>query len=273
MDTGGMRVKTRQIARRPTGREEVVRRSRRLLFADSFPATSPPTVVTRPRHPVAFLAWLTVALCAAVLGAACGAPNPPRTTARPAANAPGRPLATMAAQRVVVAPALAVREGDPAGWASRIPRLREFLRVLDDEIAAALADRGLGQAWVFPDQLWRGHSRNPSLGVDPYRLATQPLRGARLVAGDRVGEPLASQLRALVAVHDARMVLLPVEVFFDIDPAGGSGRTALRVALVDARRAEIQWAGQVKAATAGTAADRAQLADVAARLADLVAAP
>ena len=160
-----------------------------------------------------------------------------------------------------------------AGWAARIPRLREFLGVLDDEIAAALAERGLGQAWVFPDQLWRGHSRNPSLGVDPYRLATQPLRGVRLAVGDRIPEPLASQLRTLVAVHDARLVLLPVEVFFDVNRAAGSGRTALRLALVDARLAEIRWSGEVKAEQLGTEPNRAQLADVATRLANLVAAP
>jgi hypothetical protein len=145
--------------------------------------------------------------------------------------------------------------------------------VLDDEIAAALADRGLGQAWVFPDQLWRGHSRNPSLGVDPYRLATNPLRGARLAPGDRVPEPLASQLRTLVAVHDGRLALVPVEVFFDIDRTGGTGRTALRLALIDARSAEIRWSGEVKADQRGSEPDRAQLADVATRLANLVTAP
>jgi hypothetical protein len=166
-----------------------------------------------------------------------------------------------------------VREGDPAGWAARIPRLREFLRTLDDEIAAALAERGLAEAWVFPDQLWRGHSRNPSLGVDPYRLATAPLRGARLAIGDRIGEPLASQLRALAAVHDGRLVLLPLEVFFDIDRAGSTGRTGLRLGLVDARTAEIRWSGEVKAEGSGAEPDRAQLADIAARLANLVAAP
>jgi hypothetical protein len=221
---------------------------------------------------VTLAASLTLALCAAGAGAACGPKDPPRNTPRPT-GAPARPLAGIAAQHVVVVPALAVREGDPAGWAARIPRLREFLRVLDDEIAAALADRGLGQAWVFPDQLWRGHSRNPSLGVDPYRLATQPLRGVRLATGDRVPEPLASQLRALVAIHDGRLVLLPVEVFFDIDRAGGTGRTALRLALVDARLAEIRWSGEVKAKRPGTEPDRTQLNDVATRLADLVTAP
>lgn len=215
---------------------------------------------------------LTLTLCAVGVSPACGPSDPPDTAPRPAAT-PARPLAGIAAQRVVVAPALALREGDPAGWAARIPRLREFLRVLDDEIAAALAQRGLGQAWVFADQLWRGHSRNPSLGVDPYRLATQPLRGARLAAGDRIPEPLASQLRTLVAIHDGRLVLLPVEVFFDIDRAGGRGRTALRLALVDARLAEIRWAGEVKADQRGTEPDRAQLADVATRLANLVTAP
>jgi hypothetical protein len=151
--------------------------------------------------------------------------------------------------------------------------LREFLQILDDEIAAALAERGLGQAWVFPDQLWRGHSRNPSLGVDPYRLATQPLRRARLTVGERIPDPLASQLRSLVAVHDGRLVLLPIEVFFEIDRTGNSGRTALRLALVDARRAEIQWVGEVRADRPGTEPDRAQLTAVAARLANLVTAP
>ena len=215
---------------------------------------------------------LAIAAWTALTAACTGSPRSPQTTARPGST-PARPLAGLAAQRIIVAPALAVREGDPAGWAARIPRLREFLRVLDDEIAAALADRGLGQAWVFPDQLWRGHSRNPSLGVDPYRLATQPLRGARLAVGNRIGEPLASQLRALVAVHDGRLVLLPVEVFFDIDRSGATGRTGLRLALVDARLAEVQWLGEVKAENAATEADRSQLADIAARLANLVAAP
>jgi hypothetical protein len=221
---------------------------------------------------VALATSLTLALCAVGIATACGPKEPPRNTPRPAAGR-ARPLGNIAAQRVVVVPALVVREGDPAGWAARIPRLREFLRVLDDEIAAALADRGLGQAWVFPDQLWRGHSRNPSLGVDPYRLATQPLRGARLATGDRIPEPLASQLRTLVAVHDARLVLLPVEVFFDIDQAAGTGRTALRLALVDARLAEIRWSGEVKARQPTMEPDRPQLTDVATRLADLVTAP
>lgn len=246
-------------------------RSRGHLLANSFPATSPPTDVTHRLHPAHVSVSLRLALLAAVL-TACGPSDPPETAAQPATT-PARPLAGLAAQRIVVAPALALREGDPAGWAARIPRLREFLRVLDDEIAASLADRGLGQAWVFPDQLWRGHSRNPSLGVDPYRLATNPLRGARLAPGDRVSEPLASQLRTLVAIHDGRLVLLPVEVFFDIDRGAATGRTALRVALIDARTAEIRWSGEVKADQRGTEPDRAQLADVATRLANLVAAP
>jgi hypothetical protein len=228
--------------------------------------------VTRLLRPTFLAAPLSIALLAAAASTACGPSDPPETAPQPSVRA-ARPLAGLAAQRVVVAPALALREGDLAGWASRIPRLREFLRVLDDEIGAALADRGLGQAWVFPDQLWRGHSRNPSAGVDPYRLATNPLRGSRLAPGDRVPEPLASQLRTLVAIHDGRLVLLPVEVFFDIDRTGGTGRTALRLALVDARTAEIRWSGEVKAEQRGTEPDRAQLTDVATRLANLVTAP
>jgi hypothetical protein len=220
---------------------------------------------------VTFPVSLTLALFTAGVSAACGSPKPAETATRPSSTS-ARPLAGIVSQRVVVAPALAVREGDPAGWAARIPRLREFLRLLDDEIAVALADRGLGQTWIFPDQLWRGHSRNPSVGVDPYRLATQPLRGARLAVGDRVPQPLASQLRTLVAIHDGRLVLLPVEVFFDIDRSGQTGRTALRLALVDARAGEIRWSGEVRAEQRGAEPDRAQLAQVATRLANLVTA-
>jgi hypothetical protein len=233
-----------------------------------MPTRAPSVPLARP---------LTAAFCALAAVSGCRAPAAAASSSSRVASrapaAPGRPLASLAAQRIIVTPALAVREGDPLGWAARIPRLREYLRVLDDEISAALADRGLGQAWVFPDQLWRGHARNPSLGVDPYRLATQSLRGSRLAVGDRLAEPLASQLRALVAVHDARLVLLPVEVFFEPDRAGGGGRTGLRLALVDARFAELRWSGEVRAEHAAAEPDRAQLAELAARLADLVAAP
>jgi hypothetical protein len=68
-------------------------------------------------------------------------------------------------------------------------------------------------------------------------------------------------------------VLVPVEVFFDVDRAAGTGRTALRLVLVDARLAEIRWSGEVKAKQPGMEPDRTQLTDVATRLADLVTAP
>lgn len=207
---------------------------------------------------------------AALVGAGCaGTGAKPEA---PVAQAPLRPLAGLAAQRIVVAPVGAVREGDPLGWAAAIPRQREWMRELDQEIALALGQRGLERAWVFPEALARAYQRNPSLSPDPSRLAVEPLRGVTRLSPDlRVPEPLATQLRTLVAMHDSRYVLLPLEVAFEAD-TGATGRARLRLMLVDARSTEVGWLGDVRSdpspvMTPGVAAS------LAARMADLIAAP
>lgn len=210
------------------------------------------------------------ALALGALVAACGGARP-EAPAGAAAPASARPLEAFAGQRLVVTPVAALREGDPLGWGAGIPRQQEYLRGLDDEIAFALRERGVATQWVLPEQLVRAWRRNASVSTDPYQLDVRPLRQGKLEAGTRLPEPLASQLRTLVAVHDARLVLMPVELGFE-SSGGNTGRGVLRLVLADPRASELRWIGLVKSDSSASL-DRSLPASLATRVADLVAAP
>jgi hypothetical protein len=89
---------------------------------------------------------------------------------------------------------------------------------------------------------------------------------------EQLPEPLASQLRTLVALHEgAQYVLFPVEVRFQ--PAGGgAGQALLRIALLDTRRSHIVFMGDVRS-DPSPAFSPAVAASLAGHLADLIAAP
>ena len=189
---------------------------------------------------------------------------------RLATPAPGeQPLAGYAAQRLAVTPVGRVG-ADSLGWVQQLGGTAAAARRLDTAIATALAARGLAQRWILPAELWRSYERNRSYATDPYQLAIEQLRAPAFVALSRVTEPLSTQLRTMIALHeDARLVLVPVELRFTRAAAAGHG--VLRVALLDPRFAEARWVGEVTGDTASVPA-RA-LASVSARLADLFIAP
>src|SRR5207247_1057749 len=95
----------------------------------------------------------------------------------------------------------AIKAGDSLGWAASIARPRSMLRALDSAIVAELAQRGLRSRWYFPADLERSYKSNPTYAPDPYALAAEPLRG-KLELGKPFPDPLASQLRVLVALHE-----------------------------------------------------------------------
>ena len=198
---------------------------------------------------------------------ACGGPKKPQAQV----ELPSRPLAGLAGQHVVVLPTHYLRPADSLGWAGAIPRQREYLRSLDDEIAFELGERGFRTNWIFPEDLAKAAKRNAGYATDPYALAAEGLRppGQRN-QGLMLRDPLASQLRSLVALNEGRFVLFPVEVRFEKD--GGMGRAILRVALIDARLSSVRWAGDVRSDPATTFSP-ALAASVATHLADLIAAP
>ena len=199
--------------------------------------------------------------------AACtpGAPEEPAPI-----QAPSRPLAALVAQQIIVAPVNSLREVDPLGWTQQIPRSREFMRAFDDAFEKELGARGLTQ-WVYPAALVRAGRGSPAYAVDPYAIAAEPLRAERVDATKRLSDPLASQLRMMIALQEtARAVLIPAELHFDKTP-DGQGVAVLRVALVDGRTSEIRWMGDVRSAPVATFS-RDILTSLVAHTADLIAA-
>jgi hypothetical protein len=141
---------------------------------------------------------------------------------------------------------------------------------LDADIKAALEERGIDKTWTLPAQLEQSYKRNSTYAVDPYTLAEEPLRSSMLASDARLPEPLASQIRTMVALHDdVRLVLAPVEL--RLEKAGGSaGRGVLRLVLMDARTSNVRWIGQVAGDTA-SAFGPVVTASLAARFANVVA--
>jgi len=209
-----------------------------------------------------------VAFAAMFAIASCG--GSPRN--QPQSAAPSRPLAALAGQRVVVLPVHYLRGGDSLGWGAQTGATREYLGGLDDEIAFALKERGFQTAWAFPEDVKRTARRNSAYVSDPHSLAAEGMRGLLRTEKDRrVLDPLATQIRSLVGLLDARFALLPVEVRFEKTP-NGSGVALLRIVLIDARASEVTWQADIMSDPSPTLSP-ALLASLAGHLADLIAAP
>ena len=187
---------------------------------------------------------------------------------------PTRPLAQLASQRVILTPAHSLLAGDPLGWAAEIPKPRDYLKVLDGELAAVLAERGLKTQWTYPADLVRSMKVNPTYAVDPYSLGVNVLRNPNVKSGTKLGDPIATQLRTMVAIQEgARAVLVPVELRFEKDTsATGKGVAALRVALLDGRLGDVRWIGTVRSDPSSTLS-RAVLNSLAVHFADLITSP
>jgi hypothetical protein len=175
---------------------------------------------------------------------------PPLGACKTSAPSPPQPsehaLSGLAAQHIVILPTYIVRVVPGLGWT--LPRLTDVALTQDADIAAAFRDRGI-RTWVFPSGLDSAYRRNPTYATDPHTLAEEPLRSPTLGIDQRLPEPIASQLRTIVALHDdTRMVLAPVELRIEATGTGGgggAGRGVLRLVLVDARASSVRWIGEV----------------------------
>lgn len=176
-------------------------------------------------------------------------------------------LAWYAAQPLVLTPTTRVRAADTLALVRAAGSGQAVGRQMDDAIAARLRELDLGGRWILPDALQRAYERNRMYVSDPYQLAVDPIRSSDFAAGKKYGEPLSSQLRTMIALHeDARYVLVPIELRLE------SGRASLRAAVLDPRTAEARWVGSIESdsAAAGTARSLTQIAE---RLVNLFFAP
>jgi hypothetical protein len=205
-----------------------------------------------------------------VIVAAFASCNRAAKTGSPAESEVVRPLAAFAAQRMVVMPTARVRAADSLGWVKGLGGVEPAARKLDTSIVAVLDERGLASRWILPAELVRSYERNRTYAADPYQLAIEQVRPSSFKAGGRYGDPLSSQLRTLIALHEnARFVFMPIELRFEREGAGG--HAVVRVALLDPRSAEARWVAEVKGSAASTPA--LALVNVARSLADLFVAP
>jgi hypothetical protein len=208
-----------------------------------------------------------------VVGAIAWVASASHVSAQEIAPTVGRPLAPYATRRVLVIPTHYLRTDDSLGWAGQITDRRAFLDDVDGEIAFALKDRDrVGRMWVFPHQLAENAKRNAPYSPDVYDLSAEWLRPPMKSVPDMLPEPLASQLRTLVALEDeCRYVLFPIEVRF-LGAGPGQEEAVVRVVVFDARLSRIVWMGDVRSEPAKKFS-RGLAASVAEHLADLVSAP
>lgn len=206
-----------------------------------------------------------------VLLAACS--SPPKSEDVPAPPQPMmRPLAQLAAQRVIVTPAYTLLSPDPLGWTALLPKSRDYLRQFDDTLQSVLSERGLSKQWIYPPDLVRAMKGSPTYAVDPYALGSGILRSTAIVSGSRFGDPLATQLRTMIAMQeDARAVLIPVELRFEKEKTG-QGTAVLRVALLDGRVGDVRWVGSIRSDPFDKPSP-AMLTSLASHLADMVTSP
>lgn len=200
--------------------------------------------------------------------AACSRPASVGSPSEPAQALQQTPLIAYATQRIALTPTSFVR-GDSLGWTQRLGGPVSASRMLDSALVTALYDRGVSRQWSMPSDLMRSYERNRSYATNPYELTTNALRASNFQATHRYGEPLSSQLRTMIALHESvRMVLIPVEMRFERN--GTAGRAILKVVLLDARAADARWVGEVRGDTSSV--PRRTLDSVAGKLADLFVA-
>jgi hypothetical protein len=183
--------------------------------------------------------------------------------------------------RVMVLPVSAVRGGDAKGWAASIGDPRAFLVDLNAKIAHALPNRAARTIWLLPADLEKIADRNPGYAPDAYRLDPAQFAPDRWRKGQKLLDPLASDLRILTAFADSRVALVPSELRFLPRPApvvagGGTegatspGQAVLRVALVDTRSMMVFWVGDVVGSPSAVLTPAVSV-DLANHLADAVA--
>lgn len=171
---------------------------------------------------------------------------------------------------MVTLPAQSVRSGDTIGWAAAAGNARAFLASFDTTFERTLKDRGLGTTWAFPSDLARTARRNPLYATDPAAVrAGDAVRAMERRSGTEIPEPTGSQLRAMAGFHDARHVLVPVEIRFEPGQTAGTGRAILHVAVLDVRLSQLAWTGDIAGAEA-TQYSAAVATDLAQRFADLL---
>jgi hypothetical protein len=173
-----------------------------------------------------------------LLAAACGGKPAAPQQPVPAPTLP-LPLAGLASVKVPVLPLTLLAADDSLGWSAALADQRASLATADSIVTTLLKGRAPEVTWIPPEDLRRQARRSPTFATNPDQMGTALLRGERIVD---VPDPLRSELRALVAIADARYALVPAQLVFRrmVGSADGRMGTAeLTVVIVDARLGRV----------------------------------
>jgi hypothetical protein len=159
----------------------------------------------------------------------------------------------------VFLPVQATRPTAGGAWLGGLRTDREVRDLLGAELAFAFGEEEGAESWAMPDDITARLERNPMIRVDPRRLAyhgllNKPERNAQIY------EPLHTQLRQLAALFDARIVVLPLLVWYrgpteeerEVVAARGAegeqawGRAVMLAAVIDIRRSAVLWHGFIE---------------------------
>jgi hypothetical protein len=234
------------------------------------------------RRPLLGAGLLAVVITAGCSGPATPAPTPvpapvpspaPVATPAPAAPLPAPPpppLAGFAGRKLAVFPLQRLAGGDSTTQPMTATGMRARGAAFDSAFARVLEARGLGAQWVLAPAMARIAQREVINRTDVRALAVQGLGPQRRPNDLELREPLASQLRPLVAMADVRFAVVPVDV--RVTTGADGRRTArLRVAVLDVRAGQVLTIPEVTGAPA--ADEAAALEGAAVAFADLVLAP
>lgn len=218
-------------------------------------------------HSIVLILGVAIGGCSSRPSAAAPASTASPTAVTADQGAP-RPLAPFTTQPLIIFPLQQLRVDAPA-LREKVGDPRAYLASADDEIAFAIRERRIRAKWAFPADLARTARRNPGFTADPYAINVAQLAPAERDANVLIANPLASELRALAGLHDARYALVPVEL--RVVPADSGARAVVHLVIVDVRQSKLIWKGDVNGDPV-TGFSPALAAGVAGRVADLFAA-
>ncbi|MGH7539564.1 MAG: hypothetical protein ACRELC_01045 [Gemmatimonadota bacterium] len=165
-------------------------------------------------------------------------------------------------------------------WLGGVGTDAEVIGLLNAEIAFAVGEEEGAESWALPQDVRERLARNPTIRVDADRLAYHGLI-REPERHEQIYEPLHSQLRQIAALFDARVLVLPIRVWYrspteeerEAATAAGreaQGRAAMLTAIIDIRRSAVLWHGTIEGAP-GEPTSREVLTTLALRAAERLA--
>ncbi len=110
------------------------------------------------------------------------------------------------------------------------------------ELSFALGDRGRDVEWIPWTEVDAALARSPGVDTRTQQLSVGLFGQAQV---ERVGDPLFGQLRRMAGLVDADLVLLPLSVTWEVNPAiiDATPRVRFTVALIAPRTGRVMWYG------------------------------